>query len=346
MRYIAIILLSNLWGQTWIDYLRSPVKWTVRLTNGYDNNVLRLSSIEKDNAALNQTILGGAKTFDSHYVRFSLSGQKKIQLADREKQIQLFFKSNISNYIHYKHRQHWSGYAKASYHWGAYRRLEYMVSHLNDYYLRHYKDLDITVNQLFTCSFTDREHRLLVSHPIKLRLWVTGSLSYTQRYYDPSFTEFDSDITMTALKLSKRFRDFGTVSVEGIYGIADNITFGKVAKSSNLDRSYRHMELYLPMSYDQGLLGLKEVGFSLRADFRRYGVEDISDPLHSGRSHRETKFDIWIEKNLKENLMISCTIRFRNRYTDSRHDWVSELKSFDQLQAWISIEWKMLYDRY
>ena len=221
-----------------------------------------------------------------------------------------------------------------------------MVSHLNDYYLRHYKDLDITVNQLFTCSFTDREHRLLVSHPIKLRLWVTGSLSYTQRYYDPSFTEFDSDITMTALKLSKRFRDFGTVSVEGIYGIADNITFGKVAKSSNLDRSYRHMELYLPMSYDQGLLGLKEVGFSLRADFRRYGVEDISDPLHSGRSHRETKFDIWVEKNLKENLMISCTIRFRNRYTDSRHDWVSELKSFDQLQAWISIEWKMLYDRY
>ena len=57
MRYIAIILLSNLWGQTLVDYLRSPVKWTVGLTNGYDNNVLRLSPIEKDNAALNQTIL-------------------------------------------------------------------------------------------------------------------------------------------------------------------------------------------------------------------------------------------------------------------------------------------------
>ena len=346
MRYIAIILLSNLWGQTWVDYLRSPVKWTVGLTNGYDNNVLRLSPIEIDNAALNQTILGGAKTFDSHYVRFFLSGLKKIQLANREKKIQLFFKSNISNYIHYKHRQHWSGYVKASYHWGAYRRLEYMVSHLNDYYMRHYKDLDITVNQLFNCSFTDREQRLLVSHPIKLRFWVTGSISYTQRYYDRSFTEFDSDIITTTLKVSKRFRDFGTISVEGIYGIADNITFEKVAKSSNLDRSYKHMELYLPITYDQGVLGLKEVGFSLRADFRQYGVEDISDPLHSGRSHRETKFDIWGEKNLKENLMISCTIRFRNRYTDSLHDWVSELKSFDQLQAWISIEWKMLYDRY
>ena len=221
MRYIAIILLSNLWGQTLVDYLRSPVKWTVGLTNGYDNNVLRLSPIEKDNAALNQTILGGAKTFDSHYVRFSLSGLKKIQLADREKQIQLFFKSNISNYIHYKHRQHWSGYVKASYHWGAYRRLEYMVSHLNDYYMRHYKDLDITVNQLFTCSFTDREQRLLMSHPIKLRRWVTGSIRFTQRYYDRSFTEFDSDIITTTLKVSKRFRDFGMISVEGIYGIAD-----------------------------------------------------------------------------------------------------------------------------
>ena len=212
--------------------------------------------------------------------------------------------------------------------------------------MRHYKDLDITVNQLFTCSFTDRGQRLLLSHPIKLRLWVTGSISFTQRYYDRSFTEFDSDIITTTLKVSKRFRDFGMISVEGIYGIADNITFEKVAKSSNLDRSYKHMELYLPITYDQGVLGLKEVGFSLRADFRQYGVEDISDPLHSGRSHRETKFDIWGEKTLKENLMISCTIRFRNRYTDSRHDWVSKLKSFDQLQAWISIEWNMLYDRY
>jgi len=347
MRFLAvIILLSNLWGQAWTDYLRSPVKWAVGLTNGYDNNVLRLSAIEKDDAALNQTILGGTKTFDSHYVRFSLSGLKMIQLGDREKRIQFFAKSNLSNYIQYKHRQYWSGYVKASYHWGAYRRLEYMLRHLDNYYMRHYKDLDITVNQLFACSFTDREQRLLISHPIKLRLWITGSVSYTQRYYDRSFTEFDSDIITTALKVSKRFRDFGTVSVEGKYGIADNITFEKVAKSSNLDRSYRHMELYLPMSYDQGVLGLKEVGFSLRADFRQYGVEDISDPLHSGRSHRETKFDIWGEKSLKENLMISCTIRFRNRYTDSRHDCVSELKSLDQLHAWISIEWKMLYDRY
>ena len=56
MRFIAIILLSNLWGQTWTDYLRSPIKWAVGLTNGYDNNVLRLSAVEKDDAALNQTI--------------------------------------------------------------------------------------------------------------------------------------------------------------------------------------------------------------------------------------------------------------------------------------------------
>jgi hypothetical protein len=179
-----------------------------------------------------------------------------------------------------------------------------------------------------------------------LRLWITGSVSYTQRYYDRSFTEFDSDIVTTTLKVSKKFRDFGTISLEGVFGIADNITFGKGAKSSDLDRSYRHTELYLPLSYDQGMLGFEVVGFSLRTDFRQYEVEDIGDPLHSGRSHRETKFDIWGEKNVKENLMISCTIRFRNRFTDSNYDWVSELKSFDQIHAWISIEWKMLYDRY
>ena len=215
MRFIIIILLSILWSQSWSDYLRSPVKLTLGFTNGYDNNVLRLSPIEKDDAALNQTILGGTKTFDSHYVRFSLSGLKNIQLSDREKQIQLFAKSNFSDYIQYKHRRYWSGYIKASYRWGAYRRLEYMLRHLDNYYMRHYKDLDITVNQLFACSFTDREQRLLISHPIKLRLWVTGFVSYTQRYYDQSFTEFDSDIFTIALRVSKRFRDFGTISLEG-----------------------------------------------------------------------------------------------------------------------------------
>ena len=346
MRLIVILSFSILCGQSWIDYLHSPIKWTVGLTNGYDNNVLKLSSVEKKDAALEGDILGGADTFDSHYARFSLSGLKKIQLADRKKQIQFYAKGNISNYTQNENRRYWSGNLKATYHWGSYRKLEYSIRHLDSYYIRHYIDRDVSTNELASCSFTDRDQRILVSYPIKRRLWTSGFVSYTQRYFDKPFTEFDLNIVTTALKISKKFRGFGTIAIEGKYGIADNITFGKTAKASDLDRSYTHVEWFVPISYNQNFFGFDNVGFSMRRDIRIYGAETLADPLHSGRSHEEVKWDVWGEKNLSENLTLKGSLRYRIRTTNSQFEWVSELKTFDQVQAWVILEWDMIYDRY
>tara|TARA_B100002003_G_scaffold143486_1_gene132761 strand:- start:3262 stop:4317 length:1056 start_codon:yes stop_codon:yes gene_type:complete len=343
---IIVLLTSILLGQSWTDYLRSPIKWTVGMTNGYDNNVLRLSDVEKQNAALYQDIMGGADTFDSHYTRFSLSGMKNVQLSDRKKQIKFYGKVNISNYSQNDNRRHWSGNIKATYRWGSYRKLEYSLRHLDSYYIRHYIDRDVSTDELASCNFTDREQRLLMSHPLKRRLWVTGFVSYTQRYFDKPFTEFDLDIVTTALKVSKKFRSFGTIAIEGKYGIADNNTFGETAKASELDRSYKHLEWFVPISYNQGLFGLDDVGFSMRRNVRLYGAETIGDPLHSGRSHDEIKLDIWGEKELGDNLTINGTVRYRKRTTNSQFDWVSELKTFDQVQAWVTLEWDIIYDRY
>ena len=346
MRLIVILSFSILCGQSWTDYLHSPIKWTVGLTNGYDNNVLKLSSVEKKDAALEGDILGGADTFDSHYTRFSMSGLKKIQLAERKKQIQFYAKGNISNYTQNENRRYWSGNLKATYHWGSYRKLEYSIRHLDSYYIRHYIDRDVSTNELASCSFTDRDQRILVSYPIKRRLWTSGFVSYTQRYFDKPFTEFDLDIVTTALKISKKFRGFGTIAIEGKYGIADNITFGKTAKASDLDRSYTHVEWFVPISYNQNFFGFDNVGFSMRRDIRIYGAETLADPLHSGRSHEEVKWDVWGEKNLSENLTLKGSLRYRIRTTNSQFEWVSELKTFDQVQAWVILEWDMIYDRY
>jgi len=346
MKFILVLLTSILWGQSWTYYLNSPIKWTIGLTNGYDNNVLRLSEIEQKDAALDESIMGGAETFDSHYARFSLSGIKKIQLNDRKKQIQLYAKGNFSNYSQNDNRHHWSGNLKATYRWGSYRKLEYSLRHLDSYYIRHYVDRDVSSAQTASCNFTDREQRLLISHPLKRRLWVTGFVSHTQRYFDKPFTEFDLDIVTTALKISKKFSGFGTIAIEGKYGVADNITFGKTAKASDLDRSYTHIEWYMPISYNQGFIGLDDIGFSMRRNVRLYGAETIGDPLHSGRSHDEIKLDIWGEKELGYNLTINGTVRYRKRTTNSQFDWVSELKTFDQVQAWVTLEWDMIYDRY
>ncbi len=346
MKLLPLLLTSFLLGQSWSNYLNSPIKWTIGLTNGYDNNVLRLSEIEQKDAALDESILGGAETFDSHYARFSLSGLKNVQLSDRKKQIQFYGKVNISNYSQNKNRRHWSGNLKATYRWGSYRKLEYSLRHLDSYYIRHYVDRDISTDELASCNFTDREQRILASYPLQRRLWATGFVSYTQRYFDKPFTEFDLDIVSTTIRISKKFRGFGTISLEGTYGVAENITFGKTANASDLDRSYKHAEWYIPISYNQGFFGLDDIGLSLRRDVRLYKAESMGDPLHSGRSHTEVKVDVWGEKDLRKHFTIKGKIRYRKRTTDSRFDWVSNLKTFDQVQAWVTLEWDMIYDRY
>ena len=150
----------------------------------------------------------------------------------------------------------------------------------------------------------------------------------------------------TSLKVSKKIPGFGTIAIEGKYGVADNITFGETAKASDLDRSYRHIELYIPFSYSKSIGVLDEVGISLRRDVRQYKAEELNDPLHSGRSHEEIKLDIWGEIELGDNLTINGTVRYRKRTTNSKFDWVSELKTFNQVQAWVTLEWDMIYDRY
>ncbi|MCH2380830.1 MAG: hypothetical protein MK228_04870, partial [Nitrososphaerales archaeon] len=68
--------------------------------------------------------------------------------------------------------------------------------------------------------------------------------------------------------------------------------------------------------------------------------------LHSGRNHIDNKMNIWVEKKINEKLLVKTSLRYRFRLTESQFDWVSKLRTFHQWQASISIEWKMVYDRY
>ena len=83
-----------------------------------------------------------------------------------------------------------------------------------------------------------------------------------------------------------------------------------------------------------------------RQDFRYYKAEEEGDQLHSGRNHIDNKMNIWVEKKINEKLLVKTSLRYRFRLTESQFEWVSKLRTFHQWQAWISIEWKMVYDRY
>ena len=100
----------------------------------------------------------------------------------------------LSDYVHNSNKDYWSGNISVKYKWGSYRNLKYSLRHLNSYYLRHYIDRDLSLNELKSCSFTDNDQNVSISNRINKRNWYIISFGFLQRYYDKPFTEFDLNL--------------------------------------------------------------------------------------------------------------------------------------------------------
>ena len=233
-----------------------------------------------------------------------------------------------------------------SYRWGSYRNIKYSIRHLDEFYLRHYIDRDVSVSDLAACVFTDRNQNITLTHRLSKLIWINISPGYLQRYYSRPFTEFDLDIVYLKGRINYKLKNIGSVALQINRGKANNISYSSQLRPSSFDRSYETVETFIPIKVNKNLPIISEVGVSLRTEYRVYDAEDVNDPLHSGRSHMDSKYDIWLKKKLTEDIGITLTSRYRSRTTDSSYNWVNDLKSFKQLQFWFNIEWDLIYDKY
>ena len=323
----------------------TPLNLHISYHSGYDSNVMRFSLKEIEDVAENKGVMGGANTFDSYINKINTRLQKTIFEIDK-KELSISSSFNLSSYAHNPNKSYWSGNFSTVYKWGSYRNLKYSLRHLNSYYLRHYTDRDVSRSSLRACFFSDRNQIITITLPIRKRIWYTIGTGYLQRYYDNTFTEFDLDIYYARLRLNKRIKKFGTVSLQVDRVSAENVTYNKTAVSSNFDRSYDAIEWYLPIKMDRSLSYFNQAGLSFRQEIRVYEAEALDDALHSGRNHKDLKIDLWLNKKISDRLEITLSSRFRKRDTESSYDWVKDLKSFKQMQLWCKIKWAFTYDNY
>jgi len=336
--FFTLLILSCLPANT-------PIEYTIGISGGYDNNVMRFSKNEFNVAAMDLDLMGGASTFDSFVYRIGISGKKSIWESGKKE----LFINGMANWADYRNnpeRKYWSGGLDATYRWGSYKNIKYSLRHLDSFYLRHYVDRDISIETLAPCAFTDRNQSIIFSNKLGRRTWVNLSAGYLQRYYDQPFTEFNLDIKFGRWKINKKIKKFGTVAIQYEFGRAQNQSHFLPDRPSSFNRSYDTGEWYIPIKIQKGIPFLNELGVSLRSETRVYEAEDPDDPLHAGRNHVDSKYDIWVKKNLSETLTVTVSGRYRTRKTESIYDWVTDLKSFYQLQFWCKMEWDLIYDRY
>tara|TARA_S200000501_G_scaffold379030_1_gene446870 strand:- start:44364 stop:45395 length:1032 start_codon:yes stop_codon:yes gene_type:complete len=326
-------------------FCRTPYEYSLAVSAGYDDNAMRFSTNELKEAILNDALMGSSSTFDSYVARFSFSGKKSFLLANNQRfNFKLFYR--LSNYGNIPDKKYWSGGFEASYKWGSYKLIKYSLRHLDRFYLRHYINKDIGSEQYFSCLFTDRDQSFILTQPLLRSWWTNIGGGFLQRYYSRPFTEFDLNILYFTLKINHKFKNVGRISFQLKQGFAENKTDQIFFRPSSFNRSYKTSELYFPITITSKITVFNKLGVSARIEKRAYDAENPNDPLHSGRSHLDSKYDFWLEKNIGDFMSLRLTTRYRNRITDSQYEWVKDLKSYDQVQYWFTIKWNLIYDKY
>ena len=103
--YIKIIFTSII-----ISLLNggTPIEYSIVLTGGYDNNAMRFSKDEFQEASYDMALMGGAKTFDSFVTRFRFSANKSLIMNDsRSVKMSTFYAT--SDYRDTPDKKYWSG---------------------------------------------------------------------------------------------------------------------------------------------------------------------------------------------------------------------------------------------
>ena len=339
MRLIHYILLFSS-----ISSGGTPINYAISFGAGYDDNVMRFSKNEIDESANQHDIMGNASTFDSYINRLKISADKTITQMGK-KSLVIRPRYSYSDYVNISDKQYWSGGLDILLRWGSYKNIKYSLRHLDKFYLRHYTDRDISIDQLSACLFSDRNQGFTITHPLFKKSFINLGFGYLQRYYENPFQEFDIDIRYLKGKYNHRFKRFGTFAVQVNIGRAKSDSHHAVRPSS-FDRSYRTIEWYSPIRWKKGVPYLNEIGLSIRSENRLYDAEDLNDPLRSGRSHLDSKLEVWMKKEIMDYVNVTLSTRYRKRSTNSEFSWVEDLKSFRQIQFWFNIQWELVYDNY
>lgn len=342
MRFLIII---NILYFLAVVYGSTPLSLSLSYQGGYDDNVMRFSKKEILDASSDLKYLGGSKTFDSFINKIQFGSGKTLFIKNK-KEFVVNMSLALSDYVHNPNKDYWSGSISAKYKWGPYRNVKYSLRHLNNYYLRHYIDRDLSMNNLRACSFTDNNQYVSLSNRVNRMSWYIVGIGFLQRYYVNPFTEFDLDIYYARFRINKKIQKYGTISLQFDKSIADNVTYKKTGISSDFDRSYESIEWYMPIKINSPISSIENFGFSLRQELRYYNAEAVNDILHAGRNHVDNKLEFWVNKSLGDGLNIVLSARLRSRKTESSYSWVRDLKSFKQLQIWCKIKWGFSYDNY
>lgn len=339
---MATQVMNIVAAPSFFNSLRVPIFVKPVVALGYDNNMFKFSSHEMEEMIPWDDALGNAETFDSEivYPQIELLYSPVFSLK-HETNFRLTFGRAL--YSRSKEKSYSSFSLKFEYHLGIYQWLKVGYSLQPDLYLRPYRDGDAISQELTPCGFANETFYLSYSHPLTKRSWIMIKGRRINQYFKPSFTEFDTEIATGYLRFSakpiKRLR----TSVWLERGRGDNSTYDNGLATSGFNRSYRFDRVGIKTAWRFNKPSIK-IELSVDSEIRYYVAENSNDPLHSGRSHQDYRYKLLFQKEFIDGLAVVVDVRYRKRITDSEFNWVTELKSFQKTEFWLTFSYDLVWD--
>ena len=332
-----VVTPQSIWNK-----ILTPVYVSPYVYIGYDSNSLKFSDSEMDEITVGSAELAGVNTFDSGVVKPSVRLEYSPGIITGH-ETNLIVNISKAEYIHSEMKSYLSFSTRAEFHAGLFKWIKAGVSLQPGLYLRNYNDKDGIGNDLTSCNFAQESVYLYASHPFLNWVWGGVTIKQIKQYYEKPFTEFDTEIISGKIKLSTK--KINKMNFSGWFetGEGDNATFGSGYISTQFDRSYQFNRFGGKWELELGGL-IKSLKISIDVNDRMYKTEEENDPLHSGRSHRDIKYSMWILRDINESIEAEYYFRYRVRDIFSDYEWVEQLKSFHKFETGISISFNTYLD--
>jgi len=349
LRYIILFIgFSIIFSQSLLDRLIVPFYIKSEFLSGYDNNYLKLSSVEKDSDDL-YYILGDSHEIYSEVIR-NKTNILYIPYIFKNHETRFDFRLAMSKYLSSSLKFHKSYYLRLSQHLAPYTWFKVNYNYSPAFYLKSYSQSDPYIFTSFEepsssympSIFSSEKISFEITTPVPYieKTYFTAKYLSELQYYNPDFTEFDLKINNYYFKVKKRAFKYLNLSIAYMISHANNISYlDGLLSTIGKDRSFDQGKTYFSISANKFPLFGKNVstGILLSIENRVFSSDIEADVLHFNRTHEDISINYWIKRYLNNNMALKLKGVYRNRATLSNSDYVIDLKSFEKYEIWLSI---------
>ena len=344
----VLIMGSCLFSQSLMNRLRVPITINGKIGIGYDNNFLRLSEKEIQNDYVKQ--YGITSTIDSPVFKPMGKIIYSPVLSDK-------YTTNIVTSLSYSHftQAEQKSYLipkiafevkLKSYSW-----LKIGMRDIPQYYLRKYRDWDVSPVDYYSCSFSSRKYFGSYSMPLKWKrnTWIRFYTDFTQEYYNSHFTEFDLDKYLIQCDLNFQNKKRHKFKLTAGHGNAKNISYKSSLVSTLFDRSYVFDKIRTTFIYnDRKWKEISKVGISILLEQRYYELVSDQFTFDNWKYYLDGRTTVWIDWDIMNNIGFKTSYQYRWRNADSQlfgdFEWVEDLKSYAKHEFWLEFSYEFLSD--